>query len=82
MITALITYLKHGVPMLKKLYETGNNTAINNAFDWRIFFFREKFAKLGGRVQLSFRIIRENARNHFIGQLEYKKVSLNSVHRL
>lgn len=82
MISAPSTRLKHRMPMLKKLYETRNNTAINDAFDWRILFFREKFAKLGSRVQLSLWIIRENARNHFIGQLEYKEMSLNSEYHL
>jgi hypothetical protein len=30
------THLEHGVAVLQELDETGNNTAVNNAFNWRI----------------------------------------------
>lgn len=56
--------------VLEELYKTRNNTAINDAFDWRIFFFGEKFAELRSCIQLSLWIVGEHARNHFIGQLE------------
>lgn len=61
--------------VFQKLNKPRNDATLNDAFDWGIFLFRKKFTKLGGRVQLPLWILRKDAGDHLIGQLNRDSVS-------
>lgn len=64
------THLKHRLTSTQELHEPRHDTALDDAFDWGILFFRKQLAEFGRRVKLTLRVVGEHALDHFVGELE------------
>ena len=63
------THLEHRIASLKELDEAGDDSTFDDTLDRGVLLLGQELAESGSRVELTLRIVRENASNHLIGEL-------------